>query len=131
MSVYDENSALNAKVKKLEEELKKLEEDLKDAKELLYQNEIERKVLSNEMNALRGNVRVNTRIRPVIAADVKKPLHDWEISNEHHPSEQSKFMGQIFDSEFFSEEIFGEVKPLVQFAIDGNKACVMSYGEFD
>lgn len=162
----DKKSHLEAKIKEREiklqdnkdrqEELKqyisKTESDLKEINDILIKEETLRRSLHNELQELRGNIRVFCRIRPPLpkiedpdTSHIKvKPFDDnngiqaMEViksnnytagsGNNNNAPQQFKF-DKIFDIGEQNSEVFKEVGQLVQSSLDGYNVCIFAYGQ--
>ena len=161
----DKNSLLQAKIKEreiklkenkdrqmeLKEYIEKTESDLKEIKEILMKEESLRRSLHNELQELRGNIRVFCRIRPplpriedpnithikvnpfddsngVQTMEVTKPTNDNNSSSINSLPQQFKF-DRIFDIDEDNSEVFKEVGQLVQSSLDGYNVCIFAYGQ--
>ena len=112
-----------------------------DLRQQLLHSESQRRKLHNKIQDLRGNVRVYVRCRPFLVSDGEDSFSDKCITcnaegttvslSEHC----SRGAGQVFqfDSVYSltsrQEDLFADVKDLVQSALDGYRVCVFSYGQ--
>ncbi|KAK1835925.1 P-loop containing nucleoside triphosphate hydrolase protein [Podospora conica] len=161
MALEDRNRALRAQIDFLESDSKQqsdsyasMEARLQDALRLaeearqkLIKEEMERRVLFNKYQELKGNIRVMCRVRPVIdqteGDEAKLSFPDLKTSAqiEVTGSEEKSSLGVIsrkvipfeFDRVFApsvqNEDIFGEISQLVQSALDGYNVCIFCYGQ--
>lgn len=109
----------------------------------LYQINIERKVLHNMVLDLRGNIRVFARVRPPLASEEDKILCGFSfpddasmeiLSNELTAGGKKQVkhdftFDHIFDPNTAQEDIFAQVSPLIQSAMDGYNICIFAYGQ--
>lgn len=134
------------------EKLTQKVEDIKN-KLILVNNELVkeetiRRILHNNLQELRGNIRVYCRIRPTLAKENKDTEHlkispfddtngtqQIEISkNNIHANSTStqnfnfKF-DKIFNTKDNNTDVFNEVGQLVQSALDGYNVCIFAYGQ--
>jgi kinesin family member C1 len=115
-------------------------------KKLRIEESLRRK-LHNEIQELKGNIRVFCRVRPVLpdegeAAKISFPddeLDGREVLvtgpdqksslgkdiTKHHPFA----FDRVFGPRWNNSEIFDEVSQLVQSALDGYNCCIFSYGQ--
>ena len=134
--------------------LQKIDEigpNLKAVNDQLMREETMRRTLHNQLQELRGNIRVYCRVRP--------PLPSTEDSDTSHikvnkfddtegtqtievtkcGSTVSNIMGnkeilsykfdKIFDQNETNRDVFNEVCQLVQSALDGYNVCIFAYGQ--
>lgn len=97
-----------------------------------------RRVLHNQIQELKGNVRVHLRVRPFLAhdkSDDSSPIEcnpDYRTMSITNPEDtkQHKFaFDHVFDQKVSQERLFEEVAPLVQSSLDGYNVCLFSYGQ--
>lgn len=118
------------------------------SKKKLIKEETLRRILFNQVQELKGNIRVMCRIRPVpsgnegVIANVTYPDLDKESKEvEIMGKEEKSSLGTItrkthafsFDRVFGPEsqnlEVFEEISQLVQSALDGYNVCIFCYGQ--
>jgi len=100
-----------------------------------------RKHLHNELVALRGNIRVYCRVRPVIKEDgsgeaarnvITFDKDDDGILNvvsQDSPRSQKFVLDKVFKPDSTQEQVFEEVKSLIVSCIDGYNVCLFAYGQ--
>jgi kinesin family protein C1 len=96
--------------------------------------EHQRRDLHNQVQELKGNIRVFCRVRPV-AADTEVSLYMPEPSKLHlahgaidEPPYAFAF-DKVFGMDSLQAEIYDEVDGLVQSALDGYKVSIFAYGQ--
>lgn len=113
--------------------LQETEEHLKQAKDQLFQGEITRRALHNQIQELKGNVRVYVRVRPNEEgedAGIDCELDNRSLSiNSEEGKEHSFQFDHVWSSKANQSDIFSEVAPLVQSSLDGYNVCLFSYGQ--
>uniref|UniRef100_A0A182NMP0 Kinesin-like protein n=1 Tax=Anopheles dirus TaxID=7168 RepID=A0A182NMP0_9DIPT len=140
-----ENVELRKQLKELEERSAFLEEEnltLHDTNErnaeLLFQANIERKDLHNMVMDLRGNIRVFCRVRPPLPSETNRLECLWKYLDEQSielmaTDGSNKRMDFSFDHVFHprttQQDIFDNVSPLIQSALDGYNVCIFAYGQ--
>lgn len=148
----DEKEAQISDSKSKSEELSKDITDIKDKLKIvdneLIKEETVRRTLHNDLQELRGNIRVYCRLRPPLphenqdstnlkvekfddsngtqAIDVSKP--GYSGNNNSHQTSRFKF-DKIFDTDDTNYDVFNEVGQLVQSALDGYNVCIFAYGQ--
>ncbi|XP_050068821.1 protein claret segregational [Anopheles maculipalpis] len=140
-----ENEELRKQLKELEERTAYLEEEnitLQDTNqrntELLFHANIERKDLHNMVMDLRGNIRVFCRVRPPLPSEANRIECGWKYLDEQSieliaMDGTNKRMDFSFDHVFHprttQQDIFDNVSPLIQSALDGYNVCIFAYGQ--
>ncbi|OMJ85409.1 hypothetical protein SteCoe_13246 [Stentor coeruleus] len=106
------------------------EQELKDSM-------IQRKVLHNELEDLRGKIRVYCRVRPMSEKEVSKGCSnviaicdEFSVNLE---SKQGQVKNYVYDTVFgptaTQEEVFEDSRRLIQSAVDGFNVCIFAYGQ--
>ncbi|KFB44479.1 AGAP002248-PA-like protein [Anopheles sinensis] len=141
----DENRELKKQLRELEERAAFLEEENVTLQytnqrnaELLFQANIERKDLHNMVMDLRGNIRVFCRVRPPLASELHRVECGWKYLDEQSlelaaMDGTNKRIDFSFDHVFHprttQQDIFDNVSPLIQSALDGYNVCIFAYGQ--
>lgn len=119
-------------------QLKLTESQLEEAMKKYRKEARERKKLYNEIQELKGNIRVYCRCRPIQAFEMKDgitdvtsfgELDDVTISNFETGKTTNFEFDACFDQETTQEKVFEDTKPLMQSVIDGYNVCVFAYGQ--
>ena len=131
-----EIEAENLRLKKLETDHKKLKKDFDREHKL-------RKKVHNELEQMKGSIRVLARIRPLSKSEHAKKcrtsiaLPDKTTMSVTVPPKREggnvtkkEFQfDTCFDSKSNQNEVFKQVAPLVQSALDGYNVCIFAYGQ--
>lgn len=132
-----EAAELNTKVKELTLSIAELKEKNQQKEQELKDSLRQRKLLHNQLEDLKGKIRVYCRIRPMNRSEVSKKCNNiLTISDEFTVNSETK-QGQIkpfvYDSVFgpnsSQDEIFEDTKRLIQSAVDGYNVCIFAYGQ--
>jgi kinesin family protein C1 len=93
----------------------------------------------NQIQELRGNVRVFCRVRPPSPRETSEASASIcletlpDVATVHlrlGPEKSSSYaFNRVFSQESTQEDVFGEVSGLVQSALDGYNVCLFSYGQ--
>ncbi|KAL8966973.1 MAG: hypothetical protein Q9183_003129, partial [Haloplaca sp. 2 TL-2023] len=120
-----------------------------EAKAKLQAEETLRRKLHNQVQELKGNIRVFCRVRPLLESDpvdtsakIKYPDEDCDAKEvEIQGPEEKNSLGKIstktnafnFDRVFgpgsANADVFGEISQLIQSALDGYNVCIFCYGQ--
>jgi kinesin family protein C1 len=119
-----------------------------EALEKLRKEETLRRKLHNEIQELKGNIRVFCRVRPVLRHEEEEPAK-IDFPDEQLDCREVVVMGQeqksslgtvttakhafafdrVFGPSSDNGQIFDEVSQLIQSALDGYNCCIFSYGQ--
>ncbi|DBA00591.1 TPA: hypothetical protein N0F65_007720 [Lagenidium giganteum] len=103
-----------------------------------YKREMkERKRLFNQVQELKGNIRVLCRVRPISKSEIS---HGSKQVCKFTGTEEISLAGEkgklktwefdrVFDMASTQEQVFDEVKPLVTSILDGYSVCIFAYGQ--
>jgi kinesin family member C1 len=137
-----ENATSKDRLETLEKATATLSSENVRFKEQLFQANIERKNLHNQVLDLRGNIRVFCRIRRPISSEMDRQLaqlgyldeqtiemNNSDVLNKGAKQRHEFSFDQVFHSETRQEDIFEMVSPLIQSALDGYNVCIFAYGQ--
>ena len=119
-----------------------------EANDKLRTEETLRRKLHNQVQELKGNIRVFCRVRPVLEAEnssaAKINFPDNEADSKEvevmGPEEKSSLgnittrknafaFDRVFGPTSQNPDVFGEISQLVQSALDGYNVCIFCYGQ--
>ncbi|KAG8659199.1 hypothetical protein MANES_02G021900v8 [Manihot esculenta] len=113
---------------------------LADAAENYHSVLAENRKLYNEVQDLKGNIRVYCRIRPFLPGQCKKQTTIEYIGENgelvvSNPSKQGKDnhrlfkFNKVFAPTASQEEVFLDTQPLIRSVLDGYNVCIFAYGQ--
>ncbi|KAM1806130.1 hypothetical protein ACFX11_029308 [Malus domestica] len=126
-----------------EEELRRLAHHIKglEVASSSYQQVIEEnRVLYNQVQDLKGSIRVYCRIRPFLPGQLNgQSTVDYIGENGTimivNPLKQGKdarrvfTFNKVFRTNVTQEQIYGDTQPLIRSVLDGYNACIFAYGQ--
>lgn len=141
-----ENEVIRPKLERLQKvhsetvkELADFKGKAKRSEELLFESNVARKQLHNDLLDLKGNIRVFCRVRPPLDSENNRPLCGWqyidETSLEISTVDNGKRLkndfsfDQVFHPQSTQSDVFELVSPLIQSAFDGYNVCIFAYGQ--
>ncbi|EKD17558.1 kinesin [Drepanopeziza brunnea f. sp. 'multigermtubi' MB_m1] len=134
----------------MERRLQEALDSAEESKKKLIKEETLRRILFNQVQELKGNIRVMCRVRPVSSngadegsaakityPDVEKESKELEIIGKEERSSlgtitrknHSFTFDRVFGPESQNQEVFEEISQLVQSALDGYNVCIFCYGQ--
>uniref|UniRef100_A0A0D9V5J1 Kinesin motor domain-containing protein n=1 Tax=Leersia perrieri TaxID=77586 RepID=A0A0D9V5J1_9ORYZ len=125
------------------DEISNIGHDLKglvDAAENYHKVLAENQKLFNEVQELKGNIRVYCRVRPFLPGqDGKLTAVDYIGENGEilisNPSKQGKEgyrmfkFNKVFGTNASQAEVFSDIQPLIRSVLDGFNVCIFAYGQ--
>ena len=125
------------------------ERGISEAKSRYLSEQMERRKVLNALQEAKGSIRVLARVRPLLSHEralegVIDPstvirasssfeliVPEAEAINARARFQESKSFEfeRVFSAESTQAEVFAEVQPLVQSALDGYHACIFAYGQ--
>lgn len=118
------------------------------SKKKLVKEETLRRILFNQVQELKGNIRVMCRVRPIFDSnekdsarisypDVEKESKELAIQGKEEKSSMGTItrknhsftFDRVFGPESQNQEVFEEISQLVQSALDGYNVCIFCYGQ--
>ena len=100
-----------------------------------YKKEVKlRKKLFNQIQELKGNIRVYCRARPPLPGEGESivKIVDREVLNlvdSYHNKTHTYEFERAFGEDSKQEQIFEEVEPLATSVLDGYNVCIFAYGQ--
>lgn len=137
----EKDSQLQILAQKLEYALSALNERescITQLEETISQAEEYRKHLHSQLVELKGPIRVMCRLKPVDSSTSPCLSLPESTLGERHTHSVTWSLGahkttylfdRVFSMETGQEEVFDEVKPYIQSALDGDHVCIFTYGQ--
>ena len=131
----------------LEQRMQNALKSAAEANDKLRTEETLRRKLHNQVQELKGNIRVFCRVRPTLEGDTtgaKINYPDDEADSKEvevqGPEEKSSLgnittkknsfaFDRVFGPKSQNQDVFGEISQLVQSALDGYNVCIFCYGQ--
>ncbi|KAK9462615.1 P-loop containing nucleoside triphosphate hydrolase protein [Lipomyces oligophaga] len=141
----------DSRITELEILLKQAEQARQEMKDKLVKEETVRRMLHNQVQELKGNIRVFCRVRParetesdtaeIHYPDADSSGNELSLTTPSNESAVGMAMGTVTTKEHFfsfdkvfsetatNADIFDEIAQLVQSALDGYNVCIFCYGQ--
>ncbi|KAI1464546.1 P-loop containing nucleoside triphosphate hydrolase protein [Daldinia caldariorum] len=132
---------------------KKIDEETKALRDKLIKEEERRHKLFEQVQELKGNIRVMCRIKPpadkssdalikfntraseldedkIDGLTIPTEREDFRMPGKMIPGEPKEFsFERVFDDSCTNKDVFDEISQLVQSVMDGKKVCIFCYGQ--
>ena len=133
----DEHSKLSQHIDELHVTIDSLHKSNAVKEKELKDSIRQRKLLHNQLEDLKGKIRVYCRARPMNAEEIRKNTtnvlttpDEFTINCEMKNGGMKTFVfDSVFGPDSTQEDIFEETKGLVQSAVDGYNVCIFAYGQ--
>ncbi|XP_076940829.1 kinesin-like protein KIN-14P [Bidens hawaiensis] len=113
---------------------------LEDALESYDEAVLENQKLHNEIQELKGNIRVYCRIRPFLPGQKDKQSTvdyigdngELIVANPSKPGKESRRSfkyNKVYGPHATQAEVYGDIQQLVRSVLDGYNVCIFSYGQ--
>lgn len=120
-----------------------------EAKDKLRKEETLRRKLHNQVQELKGNIRVFCRVRPSLETEPATEVAQIQYPDQSDESKEINVLGpeeksslgtvsrknnnfafdRVFSPSIANAEVFDEISQLVQSALDGYNVCIFCYGQ--
>lgn len=120
-------------------EVAELKTTVERSEALLFESNIARKQLHNDLLDLKGNIRVFCRVRPSLDLEKGRAMCGWQYMDETSLEISTVDNGkklkhdfsfdQVFHPQTSQTDVFELVSPLIQSAFDGYNVCIFAYGQ--
>ncbi|KAH9301568.1 hypothetical protein KI387_013151, partial [Taxus chinensis] len=134
--VIEVQKSFNTEITMLEEQLKGIANAATKYHKVLAEN----RQLYNEVQDLKGNIRVYCRVRPFLSGQSGKQTTieyigengELLIANPNKQGRDSQRMfnfNKVFGPSASQEEVFLDTRPLIRSVLDGYNVCIFAYGQ--
>lgn len=131
---------MNTIVKSVSQVLKNVESEKSELMTKYFKEMERRRQLLDMVHLLKGNIRVMCRIRPLIKSEIASysPIAIAKSSDETVKVDPNLVgsvaknvfeFDQVFGETSTQEEVFAEVRPMIESVMDGYHSCIFAYGQ--
>lgn len=142
-----EHGKLKLDYKESQDIIHKTKTDTETLQNMLANMYKEQRDLRNTVQDLKGNIRVYCRVRPPLESETNRPLFNLNVldecsmevekielnsatfSSRKGKQQQAFTFDGIFTPHASQEDVFAEVSPMIQSALDGYNVCIFAYGQ--
>lgn len=142
-----DHDRLQLEYKEAQEVIAKFKNDIEFSQNLVSTMYMEQRTLRNTVQDLKGNIRVYCRIRPTLESEASKTVYNLSVldgcsievekielnsnsmSSRKGKQQQSFTFDGIFTPHISQDDVFAEVSPMIQSALDGYNVCIFAYGQ--
>lgn len=134
-SVYtDVNIVPEHKKTELHQSILNLEGEIEQLRLKLRVSDEKRREALNTILDIKGSIRVFCRVRPFLLIDRRRIcepilLEQDKVRVQSSGTRKEFEFDKVFSKEASQEEIYSEVEPIVQSALDGRNVCIIAYGQ--
>lgn len=95
---------------------------------------LQRKLLYNKVQELRGNIRVFCRVRQDERLEKDNNIFEYPSSSEvlvvsQHGEKQLMDFDHVYGPSATQENVFDDTRPIIMSCVDGYNVCIMAYGQ--
>ncbi|XP_048738988.1 kinesin-like protein klp-3 isoform X2 [Ostrea edulis] len=107
------------------------QEEMEEVRALYRKEAMQRKLLYNQLQELRGNIRVFCRARKDDRAGccLKFPTDSDIVTIDNNQQKKMFSFDKVYDPNSTQEQIFEDTKGIITSCVDGYNVCLMAYGQ--
>ena len=136
-SLTDNNFQLEVKANGLIREIQDLKQIQSSKEQELKDSIRQRRLLHNQLEDLRGKIRVFCRVRPMnedesrhSCTNIASISDEFSINIEAKPGlVKTHVYDTVFGPNATQEEVFEDIRRLIQSGVDGYNVCIFAYGQ--
>ncbi|XP_061187392.1 kinesin-like protein klp-3 [Saccostrea echinata] len=106
-------------------------EEMEEIRALYRKEAMQRKLLYNQLQELRGNIRVFCRARrdDRVSCCLKFPTDSDIVAMDNSGQKKMFSFDKVYDPNSTQEQIFSDTKAIISSCVDGYNVCLMAYGQ--
>ncbi|XP_022155400.1 kinesin-like protein KIN-14U [Momordica charantia] len=118
----------------LHQSILNLEGEIEQLRLKLRRSDEKRREALNKILDIKGSIRVFCRVRPFLLTDRRRICDPISLEREkvmvRSLGSRKEFeFDKVFSKEASQDEIYVEVEPIIQSALDGRNVCIIAYGQ--